>query len=131
VIDMKAHLWLAAALVLAPLVPHALAARTALPGTINYIEGQVTVDGKPMAASQDGSMALGPNDILSVGTGKAEILLSPGTFLRVGNGGQVRMVAPELANPRVQVMHGEAMVEVDYKPKPPRRHGARRRHAIA
>lgn len=96
---------------------HAQAPRTALPGTVNYIEGQVTVDGKPMTARQDGTVTLETQQILAVSTGKAEVLLSPGTFLRVGDGGQIRMISPELSNPRVEVLHGEVMVEVDYKPK--------------
>lgn len=99
------------------LIPNALVAGTALPGTVNYIEGHVTVSGKAMVASQDGSVTLKVGEILAVETGKAEVLLSPGTFLRVGNGGQIRMIAAELSNPRVEVLHSKAMVEVDYKPK--------------
>jgi hypothetical protein len=111
---MKTQLWMALALVL---VPGVLAARTAVPGTVNYIEGQVSVDGRQMATSQDGSVALGPNQTLSVDSGKAEVLLSPGTFLRVGNNSQIRMVSPTLSDPSVELVRGEAMVEVDYKPK--------------
>jgi hypothetical protein len=99
------------------IAPFAQAARTAVPGTVNYIEGQVSIDGNAISTQQDGSAALRQDQLLSVGSGKAEILLSPGTFIRVGNNSQVRMIAPELADPRVEVVRGEAMVEVDYKPK--------------
>lgn len=109
-------------------VPGAFAAGDALPGTVNYIQGQVTVNGRAVAASQVGSTTVMTGQTLSVGTGKAEILLTPGTFLRVGNGGAVRMVSSDLADPQVEVVHGEAMVEVDYKPKAARmnvmEHGA-------
>jgi len=98
-------------------VPGAFAAGSALPGTVNYIQGQVTINGNAVAATQVGSAAVMTGQTLSVGTGKAEILLSPGTFLRVGNGGAIRMVSADLADPQVEVIHGEAMVEVDYKPK--------------
>jgi hypothetical protein len=111
---MKTQWWLSLALVL---IPSAQAARTAVPGTVNYIEGQVSIDGNPMAVKQDGSAALNANQVLSVGNGKAEILLSPGTFLRVGNNSEIRMISPTLADPSVEVVRGEAMVEVDYKPK--------------
>jgi hypothetical protein len=70
-----------------------------------------------MATSQDGSVALQPNQTLSVNSGKAELLLSPGTFLRVGNNSQIRMISPTLSDPSVELVRGEAMVEVDYKPK--------------
>jgi hypothetical protein len=111
---MKTQWWLSLALVL---IPSAQAARTAVPGTVNYIEGQVSIDGAPMSIQQDGSAALRQDQVLSVASGKAEILLSPGSFLRVGSNSQIRMIAAELSNPRVEVVRGEAMVEVDYKPK--------------
>lgn len=107
--------WLVAMVLAA--VPSAFAAGMALPGTVNYIEGQVTINGRPMTSVQNGSTALAPGQILSVGTGKAEILLTPGTFLRAGNGSDIRMVLTDLADPQVEVVHGEAMIEVDDKPK--------------
>jgi len=111
---MKTQWCLSLALVL---IPSAQAARTAAPGTINYIEGQVSVDGSAMATQQDGNTVLRNDQVISVGNGKAEVLLSPGTFLRVGNNSQVRMISATLADPRMEVVRGEAMVEVDYKPK--------------
>lgn len=98
-------------------VPSVFAAGDVLPGTVNYIQGQVTINGRAVAASQVGSTTVMTGQTLTVGTGKAEILLTPGTFLRVGNGGAVRMVSSDLADPQIEVVHGEAMVEVDYKPK--------------
>ena len=104
------------ALVLAA-VPGAFAAGSALPGTVNYIQGQVTINGRTVAPAQVGSTTLMTGQTLTVGTGKAEILLTPGTFLRVGNGAAIRMVSADLADPQVEMIHGEGMVEVDYKPK--------------
>jgi len=98
-------------------IPGAFAAGTVVPGTVNYVEGQVTINGKPVVPAQNGSTTLAAGQTLSVGTGKVEILLSPGTFLRAGNGSQILMITSDLAGPRVEVLHGEAMVEVDYKPK--------------
>jgi hypothetical protein len=98
-------------------VPGAQAARTAVPGTVNYIEGQVSLDGNPLTTQQIGQSEIQPNQVLSTAQGKAELLLSPGVFLRVGDNSQIRMISPELVDPRVEVVHGEAMVEVDYLPK--------------
>ncbi len=91
--------------------------RTALPGTVNYVEGQVSVNGQPLNSGQDGNVQLRPNESLTTGNGKAEILLSPGVFLRAGDNSEIRMVSTGLADPTVEVVHGSAMVEVDQKLK--------------
>lgn len=112
---MKKKWWLSLALVA---IPAAWGApRTAVPGTVNYVEGQVSLDGRQLTTAQDGSAALTANQMLSIANGKAEVLLSPGSFLRIGSNSEVRMVAPELSDPRIEVVRGEAMLEVDYKPK--------------
>jgi hypothetical protein len=92
-------------------------ARTAIPGTVNYLEGQVSIDGSALNTTQIGNAVLGPNQILSTGNGKAEVLLSPGVFVRAGSNTQIRMISPELVDPRIEVIQGEAMIEVDLKPK--------------
>ncbi len=122
---MKIQRYLTLALAL---IPGSLFARTAIPGTLNYVEGQVSVDGRTVTTQQDGTAALKANQTLTTGAGKAEILLSPGSFVRVGSNSAIRMVAPNLADPRLEITRGEAMVEVDYKPKSARmnviEHGA-------
>lgn len=122
VTKMKKQRWLswAAAAGLAGvlfLVPAAQAARMAVPGTINYVEGQVSLNGNPIGTNQSGQLTMQNGQMVSTGQGKAEILLSPGAFLRVGNNSQVQMINSGLANPRVEVVAGEAMLEVDAKPK--------------
>jgi hypothetical protein len=91
--------------------------RTALPGTVNYVEGQASIDGNPLNTKQDGNTQLVANQTLTTGNGKAEILLSPGVFVRAGSSSELRMVSPELVNPKIEVVRGEVMVEVDQKPK--------------
>jgi hypothetical protein len=82
------------------------------PGTINYVEGQVSIDNQPLDASSQGTAVLAPNQSLSSGNGKAEVLLTPGVFLRVGDNSDVKMISPDLANTQVTVNRGEAIVEV-------------------
>jgi hypothetical protein len=55
---------------------------------------------------------LEPNQVLSSDHGKAEILLTPGVFLRTGDNSAVRMISPELTDTQVELLNGEAMVEV-------------------
>src|SRR5579885_144294 len=99
------------------LAPGARAAQTALPGTLNYVEGHVSVDGNPVTTKQIGQVEMSPDQMLETNRGKAEVLLSPGVFLRVGDNSQIRMVSTGLVDPRVELMRGEAMVEVDYLAK--------------
>jgi hypothetical protein len=98
-------------------VPGAQAAQTAVPGTVNYVQGEVSLDGNPLTTQQIGNTQIAPNQFLSTGQGKAEVLLSPGVFLRLGDNSQVHMVSSDLVDPRVDIVRGEAMIEVDYLPK--------------
>lgn len=82
------------------------------PGTVNYIEGQVSVDGQRLASRDIGSTELQQGQVLETGSGKAEMLLTPGVFVRLGDRSAVRMDSPGLTDTRVSVLRGEAMVEV-------------------
>jgi len=82
------------------------------PGDINYIEGQVTVDGQPLNSNSVGTAGLDRGQTLTTQSGKAEILLTPGVFLRAGDNTAVKMISPDLANTEAEVERGEVMVEV-------------------
>jgi hypothetical protein len=84
----------------------------AFPGTVNYVEGQVTVAGQTVTPRTLAGVQIQPNQILETGQGRAEVLLTPGVFLRVGDNSAVRLVSPDLANTRVEVLRGQAFVEV-------------------
>ncbi len=71
------------------------------PGTINYIEGRVSAGAKPVAQSSVGSASLEAGQKLTTGNGKAEVLLTPGAFLRVGAESAATMVSPGLADTEV------------------------------
>ena len=83
------------------------------PGTVNFIEGQVTLDGQTIGASQNGKATAEPGQVLATRGGKAEMLLTPGVFLRLENNSAVRMVSPSLTDTRVELLNGEAMLEAD------------------
>jgi hypothetical protein len=83
------------------------------PGALNYVEGQASIDNQAVTSKSVGTATLNEGDVLSTGNGRAEILLTPGVFMRVGKNSAVRMIAPELTNTRVEVLQGEAMVEAD------------------
>ena len=89
--------------------------RTPLPGTVNYVEGQAAINGTPLSTRQNGSTLVEPNQDLTTTNGKVEMLLSPGVFVRLGDNSDIRMVSNGLANPTIEVVRGEAMVEADNK----------------
>jgi hypothetical protein len=88
-------------------------AAIARPGTINYTEGNVTLNGAAVATKSLGSAELAPGQLLETGAGKAEMLLTPGVFLRLGDQSAVRMVSPSLTDTRVELVRGRALLEVD------------------
>jgi hypothetical protein len=104
-------LFLAAALS-APVWGSSEPPRTAYPGTLNYVEGQAQIESQPVGANSIGTAKLAPGQMLTTEQGKAEVLLTPGVFLRVGDASAVKMISPNLTNTEVAVQRGEATVEV-------------------
>jgi hypothetical protein len=87
-------------------------ADSALPGTINYVEGQAAVGNQALSAKSIGSVELTVGQSLTTQNGKAEVLLTPGVFLRIGDNSSVKMISPSLTYTEVGVEKGHAMVEV-------------------
>jgi hypothetical protein len=85
---------------------------SARPGTLNYVEGHASVEGRQLA-SGSGNTSLQAGEALSTADGKAEILLTPGIFLRIGSNSTVRMVSPNLTQTEIRLEQGRANVEVD------------------
>jgi hypothetical protein len=67
-------------------------------GTINYVEGQAAIDGQSLDANSLGSVVLGRGQTLTTETGRVEVLLTPGVFLRVDHNSAVKMISPDLAD---------------------------------
>jgi hypothetical protein len=83
------------------------------PGTLNYVEGQVFVQGRQQTPKSVGSTYLGANQEMDTHQGYAEMLLTPGIYLRLGHNSALTMISPGLANTQVQLTKGSAMLEVD------------------
>jgi hypothetical protein len=84
-----------------------------MPGTLNYVEGQASMDDQNLDAKSVGKANLQDGQVLETGNGKAEILLTPGVYLRLGSNSSVKMVSTNLTNTQVSLQQGEAMLEVD------------------
>jgi hypothetical protein len=92
---------------------NAPAANSAVPGTLNYIEGSATVNGQAVDQKAVGSTNVAAGETIATTQGRAEVLLTPGVFFRLGDNSAAQMVSPDLTNTVVNLQHGVATVEVD------------------
>jgi hypothetical protein len=83
------------------------------PGSVNYVEGQATVNGQPVNRNQVGSLALQAGQTIATQNGRAEILLTPGVFFRLGPNSMATMISPDFVKTEVRLDRGRALVEVD------------------
>jgi hypothetical protein len=104
----------AATLVLAAVtsLTPAWGAMPAHPGMLNYVEGTAAIDNHRVTSKDIGSADLEPNQVLSTAAGRAEILMTPGVFLRLAENSAVRMISPALTDTEVEVTRGRAMLDV-------------------
>ena len=71
-------------------------AKAAVPGTLNYVEGQVSIGDRALNSKSIGNEELNQGASLVTEKGKAEVLLTPGVFLRIGNNSSVKMISSVL-----------------------------------
>ena len=105
--------FLLAAFLSAPAWGDNSSANSALPGSLNYVEGQVSIGTQTLGSKSIGTAELQPGQSLTTQSGKAEILLTPGVFLRVGARSSVKMLSPSITNTGIEVERGHAMVEIE------------------
>jgi len=86
--------------------------KTAVPGTINYVEGQASIGMQTLDAKSVGSVELQSGQSLDTQKGKVEFLLTPGVFVRLAGNTSVRMISPGLTDTEIELDRGQAMVEV-------------------
>lgn len=85
----------------------------ARPGTVNYVEGAAYLEGSRLNSKDIGYANLDAGQVLTTRKGKAEILLTPGVFLRLDNNSAVKMISPDLTLTQLQLEKGRAGIEVD------------------
>jgi len=81
-------------------------------GVIHYVEGDVSVDGTPVHPKFAEFPDVKAGQLVATAEGRAEILLTPGVFLRMAENTSVRMLSNALADTRMEVVSGSALVEV-------------------
>lgn len=86
-------------------------------GVVQYVEGRAYLDGAPVELKFGHFPDIKQDQEFRTEEGRAEILLTPGVFLRLGENSAIRMLSNGLTDTRVEVLNGSAIVECDQLPK--------------
>jgi hypothetical protein len=81
-------------------------------GVIQYVEGDVSLDGAPVVMKYTEFPDVKNGQTLSTESGRAEVLLTPGVFLRLAEDSSFKMVSNRLSDTRVEILTGSAMIEI-------------------
>ena len=109
----KLNLWLAAAVVCgASFSSFAQNAISAKAGLVQVADGEVFVNDQALQHNVGQFTDLKSKDVLTTGDGRAEVLLTPGAFLRMTDASGIRMVSTRLSDVRMEMVRGEALIEV-------------------
>jgi hypothetical protein len=81
-------------------------------GMVHHVEGRVLLDGEPVKPrfGQFPMVAAGKSFVTE--EGRAEVLLSPGAFLRLADHSSMEMISNDLTDTRVRLNGGSALLEV-------------------
>lgn len=81
---------------------------------LNYVQGQATLDGQPVTTNPTGTpRPLRAGDVVATTSGTADLMLSPGTLLRLGDNTSVQLVATGSGRAEARITSGHANVAVN------------------
>jgi hypothetical protein len=86
-------------------------------GVVQYVEGRAFLGDKPVEPKFGTFPDIKENQEFRTEDGRAEILLTPGAFLRLGENSAIRMLSTRLVDTRVEVLSGSAIIESTEMPK--------------
>ncbi len=81
-------------------------------GMVHYVEGRVLLDGQPVEPKATEFPEVKNDQTLATEEGRAEVLLTPGVFLRLSEDSSFRMISNRLSDTSFEVVSGEALIEV-------------------
>jgi hypothetical protein len=104
---------LSAAALLFPLLPHAAGQSviSARSGLVNFFEGVVFLDGQPLARKSGTFARMREGSTLSTQSGRAEVLLTPDTYLRIGEDSGIRMISNDINDTQVELVSGSSVLD--------------------
>ena len=80
-------------------------------GVVHFFEGAVYMGGQPLESHPGRFPSVPQGAELRTVEGRAEVLLTPGVFIRVGARSTIRMVSNQLSDTRVELLAGSAIVD--------------------
>ena len=103
--------WFVSAVAFLPSPANAQSVISTRSGVVHYFEGAVHLGGQPLQY-RPGKFPIMPNGAeLGTEQGRAEVLLTPGVFVRIDEQSAIRMVDNELLHTRVELLAGAAVVD--------------------
>ncbi len=82
-------------------------------GMIHYVEGKVLLEGQPVDPKFGEFPEVKNDQVLQTEEGRAEVLMTPGVFLRISENSSFRMLSNRLSDTSLEVLSGSTMFEVD------------------
>jgi hypothetical protein len=86
-------------------------------GVVQYVEGRAYLNDQVVEPKFGQFPDIKENQEFRTEEGRAEILLTPGVFMRLGENSAVRMLSTHLTDAKVEVLSGSAMIECSEVPK--------------
>src|SRR5580658_10159446 len=80
-------------------------------GVIHFFEGAVYLGDQPLESHLGRYPSVPLGGELSTAAGRAEVLLTPGAFLRMGEQSSIRMLANDLTDTQVELEAGSAILD--------------------
>ena len=81
-------------------------------GLVHFSVGQVLLDDHPLDRKSGSFPEIKEGSTLRTAKGRAEILLTPGAFLRLDDNSSIKMVSTELADTRLVFETGSAILDL-------------------
>ncbi len=81
-------------------------------GMIHYVEGRVLLDGQVVEPKETEFPEVKNDQTLATEEGRAEVLLTPGVFLRLSEDSSFKMISNRLSDTSFEVVSGNALIEV-------------------
>jgi hypothetical protein len=80
-------------------------------GVVHFFEGAVYLNDQPLESHLGKFSTIPQGGELRTAEGRAEVLLTPGVFIRIGDRTDIRMLANQLSDTRVELLAGSAVVD--------------------
>lgn len=81
-------------------------------GMVHVADGEVFLAGKPLEMQPNSFPDIKEGQVMRTEEGRVEVLLAPGTFLRMGEHSAFKMISNRLIDTRVLIEKGSALIEV-------------------